>query len=86
VSTTPVDEPRPAEAVAGFLAALSLTASVLALFYRPVRLAPFAILIAIVAAGIGGRHARLAAFACGVATLAFFTGMTIAAITSHPLY
>jgi len=82
----PVEESRPADAVAGILAAISLTASVLAVFYRPVRLAPFAILIAIVAAGIGGRHARLAAVAVGVATVAWLVGMTVAVLTSKPLY
>ena len=85
--STPIDDrQRPAEAVAGFLAALSLTASVLATMYRPVRLAPFAILIAIVAAGIGGRYSRLAAVAVGVATLCWLVGMTLAVLTSRPLY
>ena len=63
-----------------------MTASVLAVVYRPVRLAPFAILLALVAAGIGGRYARLAAFAVGVATLGWVIGMTVAVLTSRPLY
>ena len=53
MSTAPFEDDRasPAETVAGFLAALSLTASAIALVYRPVRLAPFALLVAFIAAG-----------------------------------
>jgi len=87
VSTTPVKRERPAEILAGYLAAISLTASALAVVYRPVRLAPFAILVALIAAGLAGRESsRLPALAVAVATLAWLAGMTIAAITSRPLY
>lgn len=84
--STPVDRARPGEAVAGFLAALSLAASAIAVAYRPVRLAPFAILLAIIAAGMGGRHARLATVAVGVGAAAWLLGMTIAVLTERPLY
>ena len=46
------DRGRPAETAAGYLAAISLTASAIALVYRPVRLAPFAILVALIAAAL----------------------------------
>jgi hypothetical protein len=81
-----LDGQRPGEAVAGFLAALSLAASALALGYRPVRLAPFAILIALIAAGMGGRHSRLATAAVAGGALAWLVGMTIAVVASRPLY
>jgi hypothetical protein len=84
--TQPLEEPRASEAVAGFLAALSIFASLFALAYRPVRIIPFAIVLAFVAAGMGGRHARLAAFAVATATACFIAGMVIAVITRHPLY
>ena len=64
MSTTPVEERRSsgAETAAGFLAAISLTASAIAIFYRPVRLAPFAILVALIASALAKeRHRRLAA-------------------------
>jgi hypothetical protein len=86
LSTSIDDRQRPAESVAGFLAALSMTASLLAVVYRPVRLAPFAILLGLIAAGLGGRYARLAAVAVVVATLGWLIGMTVAVLTSHPLY
>jgi hypothetical protein len=77
---------RPAETVAGFLAALALAAGGLSLAYRPVRLGIFAIIAALVAAGIGGRHGRLAAIAAVVATVCWVVGMTIAILTRNPIY
>ena len=61
---------RPAEIAAGFLAAISMTASAIALVYRPVRLAPFAILVALIAAGLAkDRNSKLAGAAVAFATL-----------------
>ena len=77
---------RPRRA-AGFLAAISLTASVLALVYRPVRLAPFAILVALLAAALAkDRNSKLAAAAVAAATLAWLVGMAIAVLLSQPIY
>ena len=60
---------RPAEKVAGFLAALAMTAGVLAIAYQPVKLGVPAIVIALVAAGMArGRFAPLARIAVLVAT------------------
>jgi hypothetical protein len=89
VSTAPIEERRSsgAETAAGFLAAISLTASAIAIVYRPLRLAPFAILIALIAAGLAKeRHARLAAAAVVVGCAAWLVGMAIAVLTSNPIY
>ena len=89
MSTTPLEERRStgAETAAGFLAAISLTASAIALVYRPVRLAPFAILIALIASALATeRHKRLAAGAVVAASAAWLIGMTIAVLTSNPIY
>jgi hypothetical protein len=87
VSTTPFDDRlRPSEIAAGFLAAISLTASVVAVVYEPVKLAPFAILVGLIAAGLAGRNSRLAAVAVAAATIAWLVGMTIAVLFSRPLY
>jgi hypothetical protein len=83
---TPLDRERPAETVAGFLAAAAIFVGLLALVYRPARLAPGAIVVALVANAIGGRHARLAAFALAVAAVCFVAGMTIAVATDTPLF
>ena len=89
MSTTPIEERRSsgAETAAGFLAAISLTASAIAIFYRPVRLAPFAILIALIAAALANdRHRRLAAAAVIAASAAWLIGMAFAVLTSNPIY
>jgi hypothetical protein len=89
VSTAPFEDERasPAEIAAGFLAAISLTASAIALVYRPVRLAPFAILIALVAAALAKeRNNKLAAAAVAAGTVAWLVGMAIAVIWSNPIY
>ena len=77
---------RPADAVAGILATLAIVGSCVALFYRPVRITPFAILIALIAAGIGGRNQRLAAIALGIAGACFIVGTFFAIITNHPIF
>lgn len=86
MSTPPLEPTRPAEAVAGFLAAVSIFAACFSLAYKPIRIAPFAIVLALVAAGIGGRHARLAAFAVATASVCFILAMLIAILTKHALY
>jgi hypothetical protein len=56
------------------------------LAYRPVRLIPVAIVLSLIAAAIGGRYNRLAAFAAAIGALCFAVGLTFAVLTSHPLY
>jgi hypothetical protein len=86
VSPAPVERDRPADAVAGFLAAAAIFISLMGLAYRPVRLVPVAILLGLVATGIGGRNARLAQLAVAVGAACFAVGMALAVLTGHPLY
>ncbi|MEK6274982.1 MAG: hypothetical protein AABM30_06530 [Actinomycetota bacterium] len=89
MSSAPFEDDRqsPAETAAGLLASISLTASAIALVYRPVRLAPFAILVALIAAALASeRHKKLAAAAVAGATLAWLVGMAIAVLLSRPIY
>ena len=89
MSTTPVEDRRSsgAETAAGFLAAISLTASAIAIFYRPLRLAPFAILIALIASALATeRHRRLVAAAVVAASAAWLIGMAFAVLTSNPIF
>ena len=73
-------------AVSGLLSASALFAALLALAYRPARIVPAAIVLALVAARMSDRHRRLAAVAVAVAGICFVLGMTFAVITSNPLY
>jgi hypothetical protein len=86
VSSASYERTRPAETVACFLAAASIFVSVAGIAYRPLRLIPVAIVLALIAAGIGGRAARLAAWAVGIGAVAFAVGMAAAVITSNPLW
>ncbi|HVD49677.1 MAG TPA: hypothetical protein VNB50_06605 [Gaiellaceae bacterium] len=86
MSAQPEARQRPGEAVAGLLASLSILASCVGVAYRPGRLIPFGILLALLAAAIGGRHSRLAAFAVVTGGVCFVVGMALAVLTNNPLY
>jgi hypothetical protein len=53
---------------------------------RPVRIGVAAVILALVAAGIGGRHRKLAAFATGIAAAGWLVGMIVAVVTERPLF
>ena len=72
--------------MAGFLAAAALFGGLIAIVYKPVRIAPAALVVALIAAGIGGRHQRLAALATAVVTAGWVAGMIVCVITERPLY
>lgn len=75
-----------AETLAGVLASLAIFASFVALAYRPFRIGSATILVAIIAAGIGGRHQRLIVTAVAIAAVCWFFGMIVAVVTNNPLY
>ena len=82
----PVTRDRPSDGIAGFLASVALFASLIGLAYRPVRIIPFALLLALIATGMGGRHQRLATAALGVGAACFVVGMALAVITNNPVF
>jgi hypothetical protein len=82
----PVTQDRPSDAIAGFLASVALFASLIGIAYRPVRLIPFALLLALIATAMGGRHQRLAAAALAVGAVCFVVGMALAVITNNPIF
>ncbi len=53
---------------------------------RPIRVGVAAVLLALIAAGIGGRHRKLAAIACMIAAGGWLVGMIVAVITERPLF
>ena len=77
---------RPSETVAGFLAAMAIFACLIGLAWHPLRLIGPGIVLSLIAAGMGGRHQRLAFVAVLVAAACFFFGMMIAVITERPLW
>jgi len=74
------------DTIAGLLATVSIFTSCVGLAYRPVRLVPFAILLAFVAARMSDRHQRLVGLAIAAAVICWTLGMTIAVVTERPLY
>ena len=86
MSASPYPRARAAETVAGFLAAASIFVSITGVMYRPLRLIPLAIVLALIATAIGGRALRLATWAVAVGAAAFAVGMAAAVITSNPLW
>ena len=86
MSASPVREEGPAEVIAGLLASLALFAGLFGLAYRPVRVIPFAIALALIATAMGGRHARLAAAALLTCGLCFIVGLAVAVLTNHPIF
>lgn len=78
--------PRPAEVVSGFLASFAIFAGLMAIAWHPLRLLPFSMLLALIAAAIGGRYKRLAFFAVMTTAACFVAGMTVAILVKHPLW
>ena len=82
-----------ADVLAGLMAAgsilLSLIASgfglILQVESRPARLAPVAIVVALVAGRMSARHQRLALAAAVAGMIGWVVGLTLAVVTHHPL-
>jgi hypothetical protein len=80
------DRIRPTEAVAGLLAAGALFLGVLELAYRPFRLAPVALILALIATVMSREQQRLVMLAIAVIGICFIVGATLQVLTHHPLY
>jgi hypothetical protein len=81
------------DAIAGLMAASSLLLSLIAAGFgllievepRPGRLAPVAVVVALVAGRMSARFQRLAFYAVLFAAVAWTLGMTLAVITENPI-
>ena len=88
-----IEESRPparrdpaSHVVAGFLAAAALFAGLVAIIYYPGRVGPGAILVALIAAAMGGFQSRLATIAVAGATGGRFLGMVLAIVLERPIF
>jgi hypothetical protein len=72
--------------IAGFLATIAIFAAIVGIVYYPGRVASSAILVALIAAAIGGFQSRLAAFAVGIATLCWLAGMIVSIVFERPVF
>ncbi len=73
------------DAIAGILATCSIALSGIALADRPARLAPIAVLVALLAGRMSVRFQRLAFWAAVAAMVGWTLGMTLAVVTNHPI-
>ena len=86
MTSTPRERTRPIDAVAGLIGAGALFLGFFELFYRPFRLAPAALILALVSTVMSNEHRRLVAIAVAMIGVCFVIGAALAVITSHPLY
>lgn len=86
MSSSTSDAWRPAEAVAGLLAASALFLGFLELAYRPFRLAPAAVILLLVATVMSRRQQRLIALGFAVVGICFVVGAALQVLVKHPLY
>lgn len=96
---SPVSEPqRPSEALAGLAAATAIFLSVMMalnidldvagahIVFAPIRVGVAAELLALLAAWVGGRHARLATFAVFFTAVCWVIAMSIAVVFENPVF
>jgi hypothetical protein len=86
VTSVERDPRRSVEAVAGILAACALFLGFLGLAYRPFRMAPVAVVLALVATVMSREHQRLIGLAIAVVGVCFVVGAALQVITHHPLF
>jgi hypothetical protein len=86
VTPTTRDPIRPAEAVAGLLAAGALFLGVMELLYRPFRLAPPALIMLMIATVMSRDQQRLVRIGFAVVGICFIAGAALQLLTHHPLF
>ena len=80
------DRTPPSEAVAGLLASIAIFVGGLELFYRPFRLAPAALILAIVATVMSRDQPKVIPVAYAMIGVCFVAGAALQVLTHHPLY
>jgi hypothetical protein len=86
VTSSSRDRTPPSEAVAGLLASIAIFVGALELVYRPFRLAPAALILALIATVMSREQPRVIPVAFAMIGICFITGATLQILTHHPLY
>jgi hypothetical protein len=86
VTSTTQKALRPADAVAGFLAAAGCFLGAFELLYRPFRIAPLAALLLLVATVMSREPTRLIRIGFALVGVCFVAGAAIQILTHHPLF
>jgi hypothetical protein len=77
---------RTAQTVAGYLSALAIFTSIVGIAWHPLRLILPSIGIALIASGMARGESRLQLAAVLICGVCLFLGMTVAVVTSQPLW
>ena len=86
MTSTYFDRRRPSESVAGLLATVAIFLGFFELAYRPFRLAPAALILAIIATVMSRDQPRVIPVAYATIGICFIVGATLQILTHHPLY
>ena len=86
MTTTARDRTPPSEAIAGLLAAIAIFVGALELFYRPFRLAPAALILALIATVMSREQPRVIPIAYATIGICFVVGAALQVWTKHPLF
>lgn len=77
---------RTSETVSGYLATMAIFVSLVGIAWHPLRLILPSLLVSLVAAGMVGAGKRLQLASTMICAACLFLGLTVAVITSHPLW
>jgi len=72
--------------VGGLLAAASIFVGAIGVAHTPVVIIPGTVIVALIAARMTVRYRTLALWAVGLNVVWWIAGMTVAVVTSHPLF
>jgi hypothetical protein len=86
VTATTRDRRPPSEAVAGLLATIAIFVGALELVYRPFRLAPAALVLALIATVMSREQPRVIPIAFATIGICFIVGAALQVTTHHPLF
>jgi hypothetical protein len=86
VTPTTRDRRPPSEAVAGLLATIAIFVGALELVYRPFRLAPAALVLALIATVMSREQPRVIPIAFATIGICFIVGAALQVTTHHPLF
>jgi hypothetical protein len=74
------------EIIAGYLATLAIFGGAVGIVYYPGRVCSIAVLVALIAAGMGGFQRRLTAWAVGLTAVSWLAGMILAVFLDRPAF
>jgi hypothetical protein len=86
VTSSTRDRTPSSESVAGLLASIAIFVGALELVYRPFRLAPAALVLAVIATVMSREQPKIIPVAYAMIGVCFIVGATLQILTHHPLY